>query len=66
MAKVIIYVSGGVIQDIISDCENIEVMIVDYDNEEYLHSRDRVFNTCRIDPDYFEHTLKSTEDSPLA
>ena len=31
--RIVIYVSGGVVQDVLAEDEAVEAMIVDYDNE---------------------------------
>ena len=32
--RIVIYVQGGVVQDVLAEMEGVEAMIVDYDNEE--------------------------------
>ena len=31
--RIVIYVSGGIVQDVLAEAEGVEAMIVDYDNE---------------------------------
>jgi len=31
--RIVIYVSGGVVQDVLAEDEGVEAMVVDYDNE---------------------------------
>jgi len=47
MARVIVYVSGGNIQDVISDSPEVQVMVVDYDNEREPGSKDRSFSNAQ-------------------
>jgi hypothetical protein len=61
MARVIVYVSGGNIQDVISDSPEVQVMVVDYDNEREPGSKDRSFLPATYDPDYFERTIAGVE-----
>lgn len=32
--RIVIYVSGGLVQDVLAEDKGVEAMIVDYDNEE--------------------------------
>lgn len=61
MSKIIIYLRGGNIQDVISDHESNEVMIVDYDNEEDSKSVKRSFEQVRCDSSYFERTVAGVD-----
>jgi hypothetical protein len=61
MAKVIVYVNGGNVQDIIADSPGIEVMLVDYDNEAVQPAPDRAFRDVRCDPVLFSQTVAGTE-----
>jgi len=65
MAKIIVYVRGGNVQDIISNCEGHEVMIVDYDNEKCSHGKTRLFESVRHDPNHFNLTIKCAEGSSV-
>lgn len=60
MSKVIVYVNGGNVQGVISDTDDVEIMIVDYDNE-VESSKDRDFESVPCDPQYFLATLKGKE-----
>jgi hypothetical protein len=62
MIKIIVYISGGVVQNAISNSEGVEMMIVDYDNEDSSDTRDRSFIPVKYDDDYFERTVKGVEN----
>lgn len=62
MSRIIVYVSGGNVQDVLSDQPGSEVMIVDYDNEKELTSKARAFRPVACNPSYFEHTVAGLED----
>ena len=61
MARIIIYVSGGNVQDIISDTTGDEVMLVDYDNEEGTTNPERAFRKTRVDQSLFNCTVAGKE-----
>jgi hypothetical protein len=61
MAKVIIYVRGGVVQGILADCKELEAMIVNYDDEQCLGAPRRFFKPVEYDPEYFAQTITGTE-----
>jgi len=63
MPKIIVYVSGGVVQDIISDTEGVEVMIVNYDDEECDKHKTREFHRAEHNLDYFNRTVEGLEDT---
>ena len=62
MTKIIVYVSGGCVQDVVSNREEVEVMVVDYDNEETNGEQKREFESVRCDPIHFERTVAGIED----
>ena len=62
ITKIIVYVRGGVVQDVISSHEGIQVMVVDYDNEETDGEQKREFESVRYDPAYFERTVTGIEN----
>ena len=62
MSRIIVYVSGGNVQDVLSDQPGSEVMIVDYDNERDLTRKGRAFRSVACNPTYFEHTVADRED----
>jgi hypothetical protein len=62
MARVIVYVSGGNVQDIISSSPGVEVMIVDYDNEKCSATPKRSFEPVRCDLIFFDRTMAGLED----
>ncbi|HQH71548.1 MAG TPA: hypothetical protein PK360_05665 [bacterium] len=61
MNQIIIYVRGGIVQDIISDSDNLSVMLVDYDNEIESEEVDRNFQPIKKDLKYFQLTLDGKE-----
>jgi len=61
MAKVIVYVKGGIVQDVISDVNGIDVMVVDYDIEQDRGISEREFESVRTDPSRFGQTINSVE-----
>jgi hypothetical protein len=62
MARVIVYVSGGNIQGVLSDEPGSQVMIVDYDNEKETTDRMRTFESISYNPIYFNRTMAGAED----
>ena len=63
MPKIIVYVSGGVVQDILSDTEGIEVLLLNYDDEEEENCKNREFRTITSDADHVNHTIEGIEDT---
>jgi hypothetical protein len=61
MPKIIVYVRGGVVQDVISDRGGVRVMIVDYDDEECVARPDRSFQPVRRDKRFFDLTVAAQE-----
>lgn len=61
--RVIIYVSGGIVQDVLADTAGIEAMIVDYDNEEAGEPKSsRSFEVVQVNRPYIAKTIKGIED----
>ena len=61
--RVVIYVRGGLVQDILTDASDVQAMVVDYDNERAGDDpANRVFEPVRVDPEYIEKTIKGIED----
>ncbi len=61
--RIVIYVDGGIVQDVLSDTASVEVMIVDYDNERAGEDpADRSFEPVDVNPKYIEKTTKGTEN----
>jgi hypothetical protein len=50
MAKVVIYVEGGNVQGAITDSPGVELLIVDYDNEDAGQVRDPRFEPVEVNP----------------
>jgi len=60
--KIVIYVKGGIVQNILSDTPGIETMIVDYDNEKNGDDPAcRSFEPVDVDLDYINKTIKCIE-----
>jgi hypothetical protein len=57
MARIIVYVRGGNVQDIIADTPGLRVMLVDYDNEESQPMPHRTFEEIRCDSSLLARTV---------
>ena len=61
--RIVIYVSGGVVQDVLAEDEGVEAMIVDYDNESAGEPKSsRSFEEVPINRAYIEKTIQGIED----
>ncbi len=61
--RVVIYVRGGLVQDVIANAATVEAMVVDYDNERAGDDpANRVFEPVRVDAEYIQKTIKGIED----
>ena len=61
--RIVIYVSGGIVQDVMADAPGVEAMIVDYDNEKAGDSpADRSFMPVDVNREYIEKTIQGIED----
>jgi hypothetical protein len=61
--RIVIYVSGGVVQDVLAEDEGAEAMIVDYDNEGAGEPKSsRSFEEVPVNRAYIEKTIKGIED----
>ena len=61
--RIVIYVSGGVVQDVLAEDEGVEAMIVDYDNEAAGDDpADRSFDPVPVNREYIEKTVQGIED----
>jgi hypothetical protein len=61
--RVVIYVSGGVVQDVFAVDEGVEAMVVDYDNEESGEPKSsRSFEKVPVNRAYIEKTIQGIED----
>jgi len=61
--RLVIYVHGGVVQDVLAETEGVEAMIVDYDNEcagEPISSRS--FEPIPVNRAYIKKTIRGIED----
>ena len=61
--RIVIYVSGGVVQDVLAEDEGVEAMIVDYDNESAGEPKSsRSFEEVPVNRAYVEKTIRGIED----
>jgi len=61
--RIVIYVSGGIVQDVLAEDEGIEAMIVDYDNEEGGEPKSsRSFQEVPVNRAYIDKTIQGIED----
>jgi len=61
--RIVIYVSGGIVQDVLADAKGVEAMIVDYDNESAGEPRSsRSFEEVPVNRAYIENTIQGVED----
>ena len=61
--RIVIYVSGGVVQDVLAADEGVEAMVVDYDNESAGEPKSsRSFEEVPINRAYIEKTVKGIEN----
>ena len=61
--RIVIYVSGGIVQDVLAGAEGVEAMIVDYDNEAAGEPKSsRSFESVPVNRAYIEKTTQGTED----
>ncbi len=61
--RVVVYVGGGIVQDVLTDTPRVEAMIVDYDNEKSGDDpAHRSFEPVDVNVEYIEKTIQGTED----
>lgn len=61
--RIVIYVHGGIVQDVLAETEGVEAMIVDYDNEECGEPKSsRSFEPIPVNRAYIEKTIRGIED----
>ena len=61
--RIVIYVSGGIVQDVLAVAEGVEAMIVDYDNEAAGEPKStRSFEPVPVNRSYIERTIRGIED----
>ena len=61
--RIVIFVEGGIVQDVLTDTENVEAMIVDYDNEDVGEPKDsRSFESVPVNRECIEKTIQGIED----
>ena len=61
--RIVIYVSGGIVQDVLAEAEGVEAMIVDYDNEAAGEPKSsRSFESVPVNRAYIDKTIQGVED----
>jgi len=61
--RIVIYVHGGVVQDVLAEAEGVEAMVVDYDNEDAGDDpADHSFDPVPVNREYIEKTVLGIED----
>ncbi len=61
--RIVIYVDGGIVQDVLSDTPDVEAMIVDYNNEKAGEPKSsRSFESVGVNAEYIERTIQGIED----
>lgn len=60
-AKVVVYVRGGLVEDVVADGNDVDVMVVDYDNEKTFGQLERQFLPVRCDAELIERTCNGIE-----
>ena len=61
--RIVIYVNGGIVQDVLADGPGVEVMIVDYDDERAGEPKSsRSFEPVPVNREYMEKTIQGNED----
>ena len=61
--RIVIYVSGGIVQDVLANRQGVEAMIVDYDNEAAGEPKStRSFESVPVNRAYIEKTIQGIED----
>ncbi len=62
-ARIVIYVDGGIVQDVLADGPGVEAMIVDHDNERGGDPKSlRAFEPVDVNREYIEKTSQGIED----
>lgn len=65
MTKIIVFVEGGVVQDFISDSDGVELMIVNFDDEEEQGAAGRTFMPVARNMDAFSGVLADAARAAL-
>lgn len=61
--RIVIYVDGGIVQEVLADGSGVEAMIVDYDNERAGEPKSaRAFESIAVNPTYIEKTIQGNDD----
>ena len=63
LIRIVIYVSGGIVQEVLAEAEGVAAMIVDYDNESAGEPKSsRSFENVPVNRVYIEKTVQGIED----
>ena len=61
--RIVVYVEGGLVNDVLADTPGVEAMIVDYDNEKEGDLRsERCFSPVEVNVDYINKTIEGVEE----
>ena len=61
--RIVIYVNGGIVQNVLAEAKGVEAMIVDYDNEAAVEPKSsRSFEDVPVNREYIERTIQGIED----
>ena len=61
--RIVIYVDGGIVQDVLADGPGVKAMIVDYDNEKAGEAKSsRSFEPVPVNRECVEKTIQGDED----
>ena len=61
--RVVIYVSGGIVQDVLAEEEGVGAMIVDYDDEGGGEPKSSSsFEEAPVNREYIDKTIQGVED----
>ena len=61
MPLIAVYVAGGVVQDVLADCDGVRVVIVNYDDEKCAGTRSRLVSAVASNAEYIQQTVSRTE-----
>jgi len=61
--RIVIYVDGGIVQNVLSNTAGVEAMIVDYDNEKAGDDPAcRSFEPVEVNTEYIRKTIRGIEE----
>lgn len=62
MTKIVVFIHGGNYHGSVADNKEVELMIVDYDNEDDSGKRERYFCPVAHDPELFRKVVDGKEN----